>query len=204
MHKNFIKLLAAGMIPLYTDTDSIYVWKPAAATIPLPLGSAFGCFEDEHPRTLSHVRRMPLELSLVFLADQEIVKKMALGLKSYQILLASSTGEERQEFSHVTKIRGFTLKGKAAVEALKNDKFEMFVSSLLQQRSKRVHIPHFNILRERTSRQLYSVISRKLLRNDVFTQRVAFKGYHYTLPYGYSESLKNQYVFNNVMSRGEQ
>ena len=140
-------------------------------------------------------------LNLFFLSDHEIVKKMALGLKSYQILLKTGDADGcGQELSHVTKIRGFTLKGAAAVAALENDKFEKFVCSLIQQRSKRVHIPHFNILRERTSRQLYSVISRKLLRNDVFTQRVAFKGYHYTLPYGYSENMKNQYVFNNVMS----
>ena len=133
------------------------------------------------------------------------MKKMALGLKSYQVLTATAPGESgERELEHETKVRGFSLKGAAARASLQNDKFEMFVSSLLQQRSKRIHIPHFNILRERASRQLYSVISRKLLRNDVFTQRVAFKGYNYTLPYGYSDQLKEQYVHNNIMGRDGQ
>ena len=119
---------------------------------------------------------------------------MALGLKSYQVWLRDS---ENAEVHHVTKVRGFSLKSKVAQEALTSTKFEYFVEQLLEKKSEACHIPHFNILREKASRQLYSTISRKLFRNDVFNQRVAFKKHAYTLPYGYTDQLFERYVRNS-------
>ena len=121
------------------------------------------------------------------------MKKMALGLKSYQVWL-STNPPEPATLRHVTKVRGFSLKSKMAKEVLTSEKFEEFVTQLLDQKSERCHIPHFNILREKSSRQLYSSINTKLFRNDVFNQRVAFKNYAYTLPYGYTKKLFTCYV----------
>ena len=123
--------------------------------------------------------------------DAEIVKKMALGLKSYQVWLSD---KKTSDVHHITKVRGFSLKSKVAQEALTSSKFEYFVAQLLEKKSEACHIPHFNILREKASRQLYSTISRKLFRNDVFNQRVAFKNHSYTLPYGYTDELYKKYV----------
>ena len=133
---------------------------------------------------------------------------MALGLKSYQVGLTRmprsedgpKTLEEKErtkDVYYVTKVRGFSLKSQTAKSELTNDKFEHFVKSLLTKTPEKCHVPHFNILREKTSRQLYSTINRKLFRNDVFNQRVAFKNYAYTLPYGYDETLYLKYVTQN-------
>ena len=49
MFENFMSLLAAGMIPVYTDTDSVYIVKKKGVVPPINIGSAFLEFEDENP-----------------------------------------------------------------------------------------------------------------------------------------------------------
>ena len=129
-----------------------------------------------------------------FFTDSTISEYASLGPKNYQIRLEDPrTGSTLQ-----TKIRGFALRSACAKERLGNEKFVDFVKSLLEGKKKKILIPQFNILRVKDSRQLYSVINHKLLRNDIYRQRVAFYNSPCTLPYGWNVQMYELYVSNNL------
>lgn len=49
MYESFMRLIDAGELPIYTDTDSIYLVKRKNQRTSLNIGSAFLQFEDEYP-----------------------------------------------------------------------------------------------------------------------------------------------------------
>ena len=124
-----------------------------------------------------------------YYSDAEIVEYASLGPKNYQVRLLSSSGG----CNTVTKVRGFALRCYAAISRLDGNKFVQFVKFLLRGIRQAIAIPHFNILRT-PQRQLYNTINCKILRNDVYRQRVAFGASPLSLPYGYTEDMYRMYV----------
>ena len=123
-----------------------------------------------------------------FLSDGEIEEYGALGPKNYQCKIRTA-----DECNIITKVRGFALRCSSALSCLDGNKFVEFVVMLLQGIRRAVAVPQFNILRT-PRRDLYNTINCKILRNDVFKQRVAFAHSPVTLPYGWTEDLYNAHI----------
>ena len=122
-----------------------------------------------------------------------IIEYASLGPKNYQIEIETQDGNS----TILTKVRGFALRSLEALARLQGNKFVIFVQSLIRGIRQALLIPQFNILRTR-KRQLYSTINHKLLRNDVYKQRIAFLTSPFTLPYGWSQSLYNKFIKNEI------
>ena len=160
-------LLSNNIIVHYTDTDCFMFEKQRGTKIPLPLGCAYGQFKNELP-------------------SQEVLSFNSLGPKIYQMTLQNMLTFSKET---VSKLKGFyvsSLTGKAVVH---DRLFEDFVEKYLANTDAEARLGQWQIKTSK-NRQLRSVILQKIIKNSIFSKRVAFRGFHppiyETLPYGYS------------------
>lgn len=149
--------------------------------IPVPFGNAYGEFKHE--------------------VDGEILEFYSLGPKNYCLLVRDKKGETYQ----ITKARGFFIKDKWSSEEINLAAFQQLLDDLLEKETEtRRLVPQFNIRIEKNTKQLFSQLSLKTFRNNVYNKRNAFCGdmkSNFTMPYGYTENMLKKrcikYIFKN-------
>ena len=152
---------------------------PTGVDIPVPFGNAYGEFKHE--------------------VNGEILEYHSLGPKNYCLLVQEKNGHTYQ----ITKARGFFLKDKWSSQEINRNTFCNLLEDLLEKETEtRRLVPQFNIKIEKKTKELFSQLTLKTFRNNVYNKRNAFTGNmksNFTMPYGYNEEMLKrrciQYIF---------
>ena len=170
MDKWLRNLLANNITVYYTDTDCFMFEMPKLATIPLPIGYAYGQFKDE-------------------LASQVVKSFYTLGPKIYQLALENVATLSKETIS---KLKGFYVSSASGRAVVHDTLFQEFVEKYLANIDAEARLGQWQI-KTTKNRQLKSIILQKVIRNSIFSKRVAFRGHsppiYETMPYGYSEAM---------------
>ena len=161
--------------------DSLVFTLPPGAENPLKVGPCLWQYKNEIPQGW--------RLSAFY----------CLAPKLYEmVILNDATGETKTW----TKVKGFTVKSeRQQATLLGQNVFQSFTDAYLEGKDVSVNVGQWNI-RVDKARNLRSVICDKILRNNIFSKRVAFRGLQYrvnnknnmSLPYGFNEAMYNKYM----------
>lgn len=170
MYSYFMKCLEANITIAYTDTDSMILAVPNGVEIPVPFGNCYGEFKHE---VVGNIKEFH-----------------SLGPKNYCIV--AETEDKSKEF-HIVKARGFYIKDEWSSREINHTSFVNLLDDyLLKETTTRKLVPQFNIRIEKKNLQLFSALSVKVFRNDVYNKRCSFRGKEtslFTMPFGYTEDM---------------
>jgi hypothetical protein len=162
---------------MYSDTDSLIFELPDDAVCNLPFGAALHQWKSELP------------------ANADMISFHSLGPKFYQYTIKDrTTGAE----STVTKLKGFHLKSAQAAEIVHPNLFEELVHKYLSGRTVQTILKQWG-LKTNKRRQIRSQLQDKIISNNIFSKRVAFRRQRNrtigsSLPFGYTTAMYAKYI----------
>lgn len=179
---------------------------PAGAANPLPVGPAYHQFKNEIPDGCEIVEFYTLGKERRKEGRKEgrvlLLIPLLIGPKLYMMSYVDlATGE----YTTLTKVKGFYLRSARAKQALDDERFRHFVDAFLRNEDCEASVAQWNI-RTTRDRHLHSQVMEKVLKNSMYSKRVAFRGgssdtyknRQITLPFGYTATM-----FHEIISGAE-
>jgi hypothetical protein len=106
------------------------------------------------------------------------------------------------EYTTLTKVKGFYLRSARSKQALDDERFRHFVDAYLRGEDCEASVAQWNI-RTTRDRRLHSQVMHKVLKNSMYSKRVAFRGgsssdtyknRQNTLPFGYTAAMFDEII----------
>ena len=135
----------------------------------------------------------PLVSDIISPFFQETNIMFLTGPKIYQLTYKCL---KTQEVRTISKVKGFYLRSEKGREVVHDKLFKHFVDQYLKDVNLETRLGQWQI-KTTKEREMYSVITQKVLKNSIFSKRVSFRGEIsslQTLPYGYSEEMFNKLI----------